>query len=268
AACGPAAPGGAAGAASPETPRRISAIAAALQCPRMDPATGLRGICFDLWNTLAWTDHRPHPLAALAAAYGLDSEPDWRRILERLLMTRRLTGISDALDRLSDFTGRPPAGRTARRDLVLLWGEAVNATRIFPDAIPTLRALRRASAGYRLGLVSNTQSFDLDFLRRSGLEKQFDAVVLSCDCGLLKPDPAIFRLAAGRLGLQPGQLVMVGDRYPDDVEGARAAGMRAILLDRAGRASTGSGNRSAAVVASLLELPDRVADPVIPASSS
>jgi len=198
----------------------------------------VRGILLDLWNTLAFTDAEPRPIEALADAFGLRDEPGWRRRIEEAMMTRRLSGISEGIDAIAQATGRSLAGATTRRDLVRLWGEASNRNRLFPDARPALEALRRPRPGgpLRLGILSNTQSFDLDFLRREGLADEMDAVCLSCDCGLLKPDPRFYRHAASRLGLPPEAILMVGDSRSDDLEGALAAGMRALLLDRTGRA--------------------------------
>lgn len=200
----------------------------------MSPSHTTRGIIFDLWNTLAFTDHDPHPLSAIASAFGLAGEADWRKVLERAMMTRRLSGIGEGLDAITAATGRRIAGSWSRRELIMLWGEANNANRLFPDVLPALRALRPAAGrpGYRLGILSNTQSFDLDFLGRSGLGRAVDEICLSCDCGLLKPDPEIFRIASRRLGLPPEEILMVGDSLVDDVEGARRAGLRAIHLDR------------------------------------
>ncbi len=206
----------------------------------------VRGIVFDLWNTLAYTDYQPHPLEVLAAAFDLVSDPGWRRVLENAIMTRRLLGIGDALDAIAKATGRRFTGRWSRRDLILLWNEAATRNRLFSDVLPALEALSRPGRGrdrYRLGILSNTQSFDLDFLRREGLEGLMDVVVLSCDCGLLKPDRAVYELAASRIGLPPGQLLMVGDSRPDDVHGPREAGFQSILLDRAGTAPGSLMNR-------------------------
>src|SRR5207249_1694557 len=76
--------------------------------------------------------------------------------------------------------------------------------------------------------------FDLDFLAGSGLSSRFGAIVLSCDTGILKPDPRAFHAAASALGLPPGQILMVGDNFRDDVLGAREAGMSSILIRRSG----------------------------------
>ena len=96
--------------------------------------------------------------------------------------------------------------------------------------LPTLGELRRG--GLRLGLVSNT-SRDLDvFVRHLALD--VDAGIASGSYGKVKPSPLIFRAALELVGCEPAAALMVGDSPRDDVAGARAVGMRALLLDRAG----------------------------------
>ena len=102
---------------------------------------------------------------------------------------------------------------------------------LFEDARPVLEELR--AQGVKLGLVSNTGR-DLDeFVAHHGLD--VDCAVASRSHGKTKPHPAIFRTALDRLEVEPAAAVMVGDTLEDDVEGARAVGMRAILVDREGR---------------------------------
>jgi len=62
-----------------------------------------------------------------------------------------------------------------------------------------------------------------------------DVAIGSRSFGKTKPDPAIFRAALERLGVEPAAAAMVGDSVEDDIEGALGLGMRAILLDREGR---------------------------------
>jgi HAD superfamily hydrolase (TIGR01549 family) len=102
---------------------------------------------------------------------------------------------------------------------------------LFDDALPTLAELRRYRL--RIGLVSNTGR-DLDaFVAHHKLD--VDAAVASGKHGKTKPHPTIFRAVLERLGVTPAAAVMVGDSPEDDVEGARALGMRAFLLDREDR---------------------------------
>jgi FMN phosphatase YigB (HAD superfamily) len=215
----------------------------------------IRGVCLDLWNTIATTRYDPHPLAALAEAYGLGCDPSWRRVLEEAMMTRPLSGITEGLDAIERAVGRSPSGRWSRRDLVLLWGASCNQNRLFDDVPAALARLRRR---YRIGVISNTQSFDLDLFRREGLSPLVDDVLLSADCGLLKPDPAMFRLAARRLGLPPSAILMAGDSLPDDVHAARAAGMRAVWVVREPATARSAAARQELVVHDLTELADRL----------
>jgi FMN phosphatase YigB (HAD superfamily) len=69
----------------------------------------------------------------------------------------------------------------------------------------------------------------------------FDPVVVSAEVGLCKPDPRIFRLALSARGLDPAEVVYVGDS-DEDVVGARAAGMTPVRLCRDGGVSTAAGS--------------------------
>ena len=102
------------------------------------------------------------------------------------------------------------------------------AWRVFPEAPAVLGEAR--AAGLRLAVVSN---FDLrlhGILAGHGLH--FDEVITSADAKARKPDPAIFRMALERLGLQPGDVFHAGDSPVADLEGATAAGIAACLVRR------------------------------------
>ena len=116
----------------------------------------------------------------------------------------------------------------------------------YPDVKPFLDRLR--GGDYRLGLISNFDTWLHEVLDRCALTGWFDVVVVSADVGVQKPDPAIFRLACERLGEEPGSCVYVGDSVLSDVEGAAAAGLRPVLLDRAGRFPDHRGARLASLV--------------------
>jgi putative hydrolase of the HAD superfamily len=101
-----------------------------------------------------------------------------------------------------------------------------------PPEVPlALDQLRRR---HRLAVVSNSNGTVREKLRRVGLLPYFDLVIDSHEEGVEKPDPRIFRRAMERTGARPEGSVYVGDFYHIDVAGARAAGMRAVLLDPGG----------------------------------
>ena len=100
---------------------------------------------------------------------------------------------------------------------------------LFPD-VPDLLA---RAAGLRVGVVSNWGPRLQPLL--DGLGVRADLALASANERLEKPDPALFRRALERLGVGPEEALHVGDRVDTDVEGARAAGIRPVLLDRSGR---------------------------------
>jgi putative hydrolase of the HAD superfamily len=125
--------------------------------------------------------------------------------------------------------GDTPAARACAVEMVREWEKHHNFS-LYEDALPVLDELRRH--GLKIGLITNGQR-DLDeFVVHHGLE--VDAMVGSKAHGKIKPHPSIFVAALHELNARSDEAAMVGDSYEDDIEGARALGMRAILLDRDG----------------------------------
>jgi putative hydrolase of the HAD superfamily len=102
----------------------------------------------------------------------------------------------------------------------------------YPDAAPALEALR--ARGLRTICVSNWDYALPEVLQRCGLGGLLDGVVTSAEAGVSKPDPAIFERALSLAGCSAAEAIHVGDSLEEDVEGARAAGLRAVLLARDG----------------------------------
>ena len=100
-----------------------------------------------------------------------------------------------------------------------------------PDVAPALTRLR--DFGLRLVVLSNANGTLCACLDRLGLTRFFDVVIDSCDIGIEKPDPRLFRIALERAGSHAQTTMHVGDLYYVDVVGARAAGVQAMLLDAA-----------------------------------
>ena len=109
--------------------------------------------------------------------------------------------------------------------------EAPENFELYEDALPVLEELR--AAGLRIGLVSNGIRDLTEFVAHHLLE--VDAIVDSRRHGRVKPHPTIFQAALDLLGVAPVEAAMVGDSLDEDVEGARALGMRALLVDRENR---------------------------------
>jgi putative hydrolase of the HAD superfamily len=110
--------------------------------------------------------------------------------------------------------------------------------RAFPDAAPSLAELR--AMGLRLVCVSNWDFSLPDVLTRCGLADHLDGVVTSAAVGARKPDPRIFEAALELAGCAAGDALHVGDTPEEDLEGARTAGIRALLIDRGDGGDIGS----------------------------
>ena len=104
--------------------------------------------------------------------------------------------------------------------------------RAYPEVPDALRALRRA--GHRLVVVSNWDVSLHDALRTTGLALLVDGAISSAEAGAAKPDPRIFERALALAGGGAQAAIHAGDSIEHDVAGARAAGLRPVLVVRAG----------------------------------
>jgi putative hydrolase of the HAD superfamily len=107
----------------------------------------------------------------------------------------------------------------------------------YPEVAAVLDALRER--GHALAVVSNWDVSLHDVLERTGLADRFDAVVVSAEIGVAKPDPEPFRRALAALGEAASGALHAGDSVDEDVAGARAAGVMPVLVDRDGGAPSG-----------------------------
>jgi putative hydrolase of the HAD superfamily len=129
------------------------------------------------------------------------------------------------------------------------------AWQVFADVLPTLRALRARQL--RIAVLSNFDQRLVTLLADLGLAPLIDHVVHSTATGAAKPDVAFFDAALAILHTSAEETLHVGDGLGEDVEGARAAGFHAVLLDRSGR--RGAIPASTPRIVSLTQLPTLVA---------
>ena len=118
--------------------------------------------------------------------------------------------------------------------------------RAFDDVAPALRELRER--GLTLVVASNWDCSLREVLASAGLLDLVDDAISSAEAGAAKPDPAPFRAALQAAGCQPHEAVHVGDSAENDVAGARAAGVRPVLLARGGGGDIASLSELAAVL--------------------
>ena len=98
----------------------------------------------------------------------------------------------------------------------------------YPDAEDVLRYLR--SHGYKIGVIANQSPGTAERLERWGLLKYIDAVAVSAELGVSKPDRAIFDKALEMTGCKAQEAVMIGDRLDNDIIPAKKLGMKTIWI--------------------------------------
>lgn len=103
---------------------------------------------------------------------------------------------------------------------------------LFPETVDVLTSLK--DLGYNLGIISNFDSRVYDVMRELGIYDFFDVLVISSEAGHAKPSHGIFSKALEESGRDPREVIHVGDDLCNDFHGARALGIRALLLDREG----------------------------------
>jgi putative hydrolase of the HAD superfamily len=105
---------------------------------------------------------------------------------------------------------------------------SIDLIELFEDAVETIRRLR--AHGIKIGILTNGPSeLQRRKLRRIGIENEVDAVAVSEEIGVSKPDPEAYAKAVAMLGLEPSEVAMVGDHVVNDVAGALAAGLAAAV---------------------------------------
>ena len=201
----------------------------------------LRAVLLDVDFTLfrPGPDLGPEGYARAGERHGLELDP-------ALYQQARLAALAD-LERHPDLEHDEEIWVAFTEDIVRGMGGAAEAVRdcaveivrewerhenffLYDDALPAIATLR--AHGLRVGLISNGQRDLEEFADHHGLD--VDVCVGSKDHGYVKPHRSIFEAALAALDVPPEQAAMVGDSAVDDVEGARALGMRAVLLDREG----------------------------------
>ncbi len=214
---------------------------------------GVEILCFDLDGTIVDSHTRPELLrqvcldvaaslrldgetladahAATWDAYWVDIQDDWwagrisnadmtRETWRRTLASLGTEASDEELDRLVSLD-HAAARRSHHR---------------FPDVLAALQSVR--DAGFRIGVVTNGGGdLQREKLRDTGLEDAFEVVVVSGELGIAKPDPRIFERALAEFGVTADRAAHVGDTLSSDIEGAVAAGVLPVWLNRSGESS-------------------------------
>jgi putative hydrolase of the HAD superfamily len=194
-----------------------------------------KAVLFDLFHTLVSV---PPPALVgeplVSEILGVSSA-DWHRLYyEDDVFGRCLGHVHDGVEAMRQVThaldptvdeARILAAVESRRRRFELGLIGVEPTTL--DALDRLRA-----AGVQIGLISDAGADDVESWERSPLRNRLDVTIFSYQLGSRKPDPRIYRRGLDALGVHPGDALFVGDGGSDEHRGARAVGMRSVLVTR------------------------------------
>ena len=131
-----------------------------------------------------------------------------------------------------EHMGGRGAGVTAAAKRIYEQWAANHHFEMYEDVADVLAGL--VQQGFKVGAISNSHRSLDAFTAHFRLSHVITTAVSSAQHGYLKPHPSIFRTALDRAGVSAGESLMVGDSVRADIDGARAVGMRAILIRRSG----------------------------------
>lgn len=202
----------------------------------------IKAVLFDLGGTLVHVGSAPETFYKILKAHGIersvaDISAAWEKANKRL-----------GVEKMADFG----AGFWVNFNLLVLEGLGIKENALFlaeaidkewweyadfslyPEALTVLEKLKKKSL--RVGFITNSMRADVEkVLAKLGLENFFDVAVCVDVAGKAKPAKEIFIYACEKLGLQPKDVLFVGDDVKIDYEGAGKAGLNALLMDRNGK---------------------------------
>ncbi|MQF82807.1 HAD family hydrolase [SAR202 cluster bacterium AD-802-E10_MRT_200m] len=213
--------------------------------------SSIKAVVFDIYETLAFNGPNLwlNSFRKICESQNLFVEENilWERwiSLERKFRLRRLDLETMELQR--PFESYEQAWRSCFVQVfeeMHLQGDPIAATEIcirdlgmrpiYPDVLSTLEYIQ---AKCKIGALSNADSsFFYPFLRFHGIEGKFSALQCSEDVQAYKPHPSIFKKILESLSVLPGEAIQIGDTLNEDVLGAQLIGMKAVWVNRSGRA--------------------------------
>jgi putative hydrolase of the HAD superfamily len=183
----------------------------------------------DVYGTLLTCDFRGRD-AVVAELAGVDPQL-WKRAYERVEPSDGVgqTTRAEMYEIMLRTCGVKPREDLVRELVATDWELLLGTARLFDDALPFLDLLR--SRGMAIALVSNCGDHTRPLLSSLGLIELTDAAILSCEVGLIKPSPRIFRYALNELGVRAADALFVDDQAAF-CAGAETAGVSAVRIVR------------------------------------
>jgi len=215
----------------------------------------VKAVLFDLWDTLAFTPAKNDIFNQLQERLGLNELTHWQFIdsCQKSMMLKPFLDEKQMLRSLCEYFSLE-YGEIILGDLTSIWIEGIKKNTLYKDS---KKALNHFKGKKPIALISNTECFGWNSIKeKHKLHKEFNQITLSFETSLLKPHPKIFHLTLKKLGVKPDETVMIGNSIKLDMEGAKRAGIKSILVDRENKHE--KFNKADARINSLEELTDLI----------
>lgn len=193
-----------------------------------------QAILFDLYDTLVWLDAQESDLwrEKFADRLGVSIEAFlrvWRRSINDRMLGKG-GGLSQHISAVVSELGVAPSDGLIADLVATERLRLENSVKLYPNTVPTI--LHLAAKGFRLGLLSNASDGAAIPITHLRIDRFFHRLILSHEVGLLKPDPAIYRLACQLLKVSPDETMFVADGGFGELDAAHDLGFFTVLIEQ------------------------------------
>ncbi len=191
-------------------------------------------IIFDFWGTLVENGVFPSPVRQVKYILRVEEQfSDYIVKFEEVFMLKKYKDLFSAFKAVAEAFNKIPKQFILDK-LVGMWNKHKLLAKPFPETIELLNNLK--SKGYKLALISNSDCFTTDeVLDKYNLRNFFDVIIMSYKVGMLKTNPQMYEMILKKVGVNKDEALVIGDSIETDMNGAKNAGIKSILLDRKDR---------------------------------
>ncbi len=188
----------------------------------------VKAIILDFWGTLVengvWS-----PIKQVQQILSIDLPfSEYVSRMEQAMMTKKFNSLREAFESLCEEF-KVGCSEEKMEALIGMWNKSWMLAKPYEEVIEELGKLKQE---YKLILVSNTDNFSINqVLDKFQLRELFDYIFLSCDLGLIKTDKKFLKKVLKEAKLEADDCVFVGDSILSDMEAAKEAGIKGILID-------------------------------------
>lgn len=197
-----------------------------------------KAVFFDLFFTLIYpkySDINEYDVIGISAM-------EWEKYAEdNLLYHERALGKvrteKEIIDRIVDIMPYD-LNESQKREILQRREERMKRALLTIDnkILDTLRKIH--DKGIKIGLISNADIIDSKHWDKSPLSEFFDVAIFSCNVGILKPEPEIYKLAMDMLDIKPKESIFIGDGGSEELHGAKRTGMKTVFTEYLERKSS------------------------------